>query len=88
MEFLLEAIAGELKVARMDCGPVPDNVIGMDRFNALRELKLHSMHWSPSAANRWKSLKVSKQLPPCRHLSFTFFHDDRRSLRKEDDFLP
>jgi hypothetical protein len=39
IEFLLEAIAGELKVARMDRGPAPEQVNGMDRFNALREVE-------------------------------------------------
>jgi hypothetical protein len=36
IEFLLEAIAGELKVARMDRGPVPGHVIGMNRYNFVR----------------------------------------------------
>jgi hypothetical protein len=39
IEFLLEAIAGELKVARMDRGPAPGHVIGMERYNALREVE-------------------------------------------------
>jgi hypothetical protein len=39
IEFLLEAIAGELKVARMDRGPAPEHGNGMDRYNALQEVE-------------------------------------------------
>jgi hypothetical protein len=51
IEFLLEAVAGELKVARIDRSQTP--VGPMDRYNALKEAEASLNALEASVASRW-----------------------------------